>query len=145
MPSYGKIEGMTTFLEEVVGDVCALPDDEQDRVARALLAFLNGLQDAVVVWKLPRRVAEKGPRAVSRAQIDRSALLAAPLLIKFLIEVLRIVRAAVIIVFGGDGRTGDAGEERKSEQTCDELLHDPSPYLLRRFCARLMRYKRRTL
>jgi hypothetical protein len=37
---------MTKLLEEVVADVSALPEDEQDRAARA---FLDGLQDAVVV------------------------------------------------------------------------------------------------
>jgi hypothetical protein len=40
---------VTKLLEEVVADLSALPEDEQERVARALLAFLDGLQDAVVV------------------------------------------------------------------------------------------------
>ena len=40
---------MTKLLEEVVADLSALPEDEQERVARALLAFLEGLQEAAVV------------------------------------------------------------------------------------------------
>jgi hypothetical protein len=40
---------MTKLLEEVVADLSALPEDEQERVTLALLAFINGLQDAAVV------------------------------------------------------------------------------------------------
>jgi hypothetical protein len=40
---------MTKLLEEVVADLSALPEDEHERVARALLAFPDGLQDAAVV------------------------------------------------------------------------------------------------
>lgn len=36
---------MTKRLEEVVADVRELPEDEQDRVAEALLAFLREWQD----------------------------------------------------------------------------------------------------
>ena len=38
-------EYMTKLLEEVVEDVRALPDEEQERVAQALLMFLRNLQD----------------------------------------------------------------------------------------------------
>jgi hypothetical protein len=40
---------MTTLLEEVVADVSKLPEDDQDRVARALAAFLDAMQDVIVV------------------------------------------------------------------------------------------------
>ena len=36
---------MTKRLEEVVADVRELPEEEQDRVADALLTFLTELQD----------------------------------------------------------------------------------------------------
>jgi hypothetical protein len=36
---------MTKRLEEVVADVRSLPEDEQDRVAEALLALLREWQD----------------------------------------------------------------------------------------------------
>jgi hypothetical protein len=36
---------MTKRLEEVVSDVRQLPEDEQDRVAEAVLTFLRGWQD----------------------------------------------------------------------------------------------------
>ena len=36
---------MTKLLEEVVEEVRDLPEDEQDRVAQALIAFLRDLQD----------------------------------------------------------------------------------------------------
>ena len=36
---------MTRLLEEVVEDVRELPEDEQDRVAQALITFLRDLQD----------------------------------------------------------------------------------------------------
>jgi hypothetical protein len=36
---------MTKLLEEVVADVRELPDDEQERVAQALIAFLREWQD----------------------------------------------------------------------------------------------------
>jgi hypothetical protein len=36
---------MSKLLEDVVEDVRDLPEDEQDRVAQALIAFLRDLQD----------------------------------------------------------------------------------------------------
>jgi hypothetical protein len=36
---------MTKLLQEVVADVSALPADEQDRAAQALLVFVRELQD----------------------------------------------------------------------------------------------------
>ena len=48
MPIYGKMEGMTMLLEEVVADLSALSEDEQDRAARALLAFLDGPEELVM-------------------------------------------------------------------------------------------------
>jgi len=36
---------MTKLLREVVADVSTLPEDEQDRVAHALLVILRELQD----------------------------------------------------------------------------------------------------
>ena len=38
---------MTTLLEEVVADLSALPEDEQERVARVLPAFLEGPEELV--------------------------------------------------------------------------------------------------
>jgi hypothetical protein len=38
---------MTKLLQEVVADVSALPEDEQDGVARALLAFREGPEELV--------------------------------------------------------------------------------------------------
>ena len=48
IPTYGKIEGMTTLLEEVVADLFMLSEDEQDRAARALQAFLGGPEELVM-------------------------------------------------------------------------------------------------
>jgi hypothetical protein len=39
---------MTTLLEEVVADLLVLSDDEQDRAARALQAFLGGPEELVM-------------------------------------------------------------------------------------------------
>jgi len=39
---------MTKLLEEVVANVSALPEDEQERVARVLLAFLDGPEELVM-------------------------------------------------------------------------------------------------
>ena len=36
---------MSKLLEDVVEDVRDLPEDEQDRVAQALITFLRNLQD----------------------------------------------------------------------------------------------------
>ena len=40
---------MTKLLETVVADVRDLPEDEQDRVAQALITFLHDLQDYQLV------------------------------------------------------------------------------------------------
>jgi hypothetical protein len=40
---------MTKRLEEVVADVRELPAEEQDRVADALLAFLRGSEDDLLL------------------------------------------------------------------------------------------------
>ena len=40
---------MTTLLEEVVADISALPEDEQDKRGAGVAGVLDGLQDAVVV------------------------------------------------------------------------------------------------
>jgi hypothetical protein len=39
---------MTTLLEEVVADLFMLSEDEQDRAARALQAFLGGPEELVM-------------------------------------------------------------------------------------------------
>ena len=39
---------MTKLLEEVVADLFLLSKDEQDRAARALLAFLDGPEELVM-------------------------------------------------------------------------------------------------
>jgi hypothetical protein len=39
---------MTTLFEEVVADLLVLSEDEQDRAARALLAFLDGPEELVM-------------------------------------------------------------------------------------------------
>lgn len=42
---------MTNLVEEVIADIRSLPEDEQDRVAEAVLAFMHDLHDEAI-WRM---------------------------------------------------------------------------------------------
>ena len=74
---------MTKLLEEVVEDERALSDDEQERVAQALIAFmrdLQGLPDRLSGRRAPKKGAPGEPHALPSLVVRRQTCSASGLL-----------------------------------------------------------------